>query len=70
MMDDKFFRSDLYYRPKVFPITTSPLRDHPEDIPILVRHFTKKYAAKMSRQNQMLSPASTKKCGICKMLFR
>jgi len=26
------------------------LRDHPEDIPILVRHFTKKYAAKMNRQ--------------------
>ena len=47
MMGDKLFRSDLYYRLKVFPITTPPLRDHPEDIPILVRHFTKKYAAKM-----------------------
>jgi transcriptional regulator with GAF, ATPase, and Fis domain len=43
------FRSDLYYRLKVFPIITPPLRDHPEDIPILARHFTKKYAAKMSR---------------------
>ena len=50
MMGDKLFRSDLYYRLKVFPITTPPLRDHPEDIPILVRHFTKKYAAKMNRQ--------------------
>ncbi len=50
MMGDKLFRSDLYYRLKVFPITTPPLRDHPEDIPILVRHFTKKYAAKMGRQ--------------------
>ena len=49
MMGDKLFRSDLYYRLKVFPITTPPLRDHPEDIPILARHFTKKYAAKMSR---------------------
>jgi formate hydrogenlyase transcriptional activator len=50
MMGDKLFRSDLYYRLKVFPITTPPLRDHPEDIPILVRHFTKRYAAKMGRQ--------------------
>jgi formate hydrogenlyase transcriptional activator len=50
MMGDKLFRSDLYYRLKVFPITTPPLRDHPEDIPILVRHFTKKYAEKMGRQ--------------------
>ena len=50
MMGDKLFRSDLYYRLKVFPITTPPLRDHPEDIPILVRHFTKKYGEKMNKQ--------------------
>ena len=50
MMGDKLFRSDLYYRLKVFPITTPPLRDHPEDIPILARHFTQKYAGKMNKQ--------------------
>jgi formate hydrogenlyase transcriptional activator len=50
MMGDKLFRSDLYYRLKVFPITTPPLRDHPEDIPLLARHFTKKYAEKMNRK--------------------
>jgi len=50
MMGDKLFRSDLYYRLKVFPITPPPLRDRPDDIPILARHFTKKYAAKMNRQ--------------------
>jgi formate hydrogenlyase transcriptional activator len=49
MMGDKLFRSDLYYRLKVFPITTPPLRDRPDDIPTLTRHFTKKYAAKMNR---------------------
>ena len=50
MMGDKLFRSDLYYRLKVFPITTPRLRDHPADIPILVRHFTKKYADKMNKR--------------------
>jgi formate hydrogenlyase transcriptional activator len=49
MMGAKLFRSDLYYRLKVFPITTPPLRDHPEDVPLLARHFTKKYAAEMDR---------------------
>lgn len=49
MMGDKLFRSDLYYRLKVFPITTPPLRDRVEDIPVLVRHFTKKYNEKMGR---------------------
>jgi formate hydrogenlyase transcriptional activator len=58
MMGDKLFRSDLYYRLKVFPITTPPLRDRPEDIPVLARHFTKKYAAKMNRQIEKI-PADT-----------
>jgi PAS domain S-box-containing protein len=49
MMGDKLFRSDLYYRLKVFPITSPPLRDRPDDIPILARHFTRKYAEKMGR---------------------
>jgi formate hydrogenlyase transcriptional activator len=50
MMGDKLFRSDLYYRLKVFPVTTPPLRDRPEDIPALARHFTQKYAFKMGRE--------------------
>jgi transcriptional regulator with GAF, ATPase, and Fis domain len=49
MMGDKLFRSDLYYRLKVFPIITPPLRDRPEDIPLLARHFARKYAEKMGR---------------------
>ncbi len=50
MVRAKLFRSDLYYRLKVFPITTPTLRDRPEDIPSLARHFTRKYSAKMDRK--------------------
>ena len=60
MMGDKHFRSDLYYRLRVFPIVAPPLRDHAEDIPALVRHFTRKYAGKMDRQIDKI-PAETMK---------
>ena len=58
MMRDKLFRSDLYYRLKVFPITTPPLRDHSEDIPVLVRHFTQKYNWEMKRQVETIPPGT------------
>jgi formate hydrogenlyase transcriptional activator len=58
MMGDKLFRSDLYYRLKVFPITTPPLRDHPEDIPILARHFTQKYARESNKRIEKI-PSDT-----------
>jgi len=60
MVGEKLFRSDLYYRLKVFPIITPPLRDHPEDIALLARHFTKKYAAKMNRKIDSI-PSETMK---------
>lgn len=58
MVGDKLFRSDLYYRLKVFPITTPPLRDHPEDIPVLAMHFTQKYAREMNKKIDKI-PADT-----------
>jgi PAS domain S-box-containing protein len=60
MMGDKLFRSDLYYRLRVFPIVTPALRDHAEDIPVLARYFTKKYSDRMDRRIDKI-PAETMK---------
>src|SRR5438067_5285273 len=49
MVADKQFRSDLYYRFNVFPIVSPPLRDRPEDIPVLVRYFAQKHARRTHR---------------------
>jgi formate hydrogenlyase transcriptional activator len=49
MIDGKSFRAELYYRLSVFPIYIPPLRDRPEDIPALVRHFVSTYAARMNK---------------------
>ena len=55
MMHDGLFRSDLYYRLNVFPVTPPPLRDHPEDIPALAEHFMRKYAWEMHRRVETIS---------------
>jgi formate hydrogenlyase transcriptional activator len=43
------FRADLFYRLNIFPIHVPPLRERPEDIPMLVRHFVQHYARRMNR---------------------
>jgi two-component system, NtrC family, response regulator PilR len=46
---ENVFREDLYYRLNVIPILVPPLRDRPEDIPLLANHFLKKYACAAGR---------------------
>jgi formate hydrogenlyase transcriptional activator len=49
MVAARTFRSDLYYRLRVFPLLMPPLRDRQEDIPALVRYFAQKHARRMNR---------------------
>jgi len=50
------FRSDLYYRLRVFPVTIPPLRERREDIPLLVRYFLSIHSKRMGRHIEAIPP--------------
>ena len=55
MIAERQFRTDLYYRLNVFPISVPPLRERADDIPKLVRYFTQKFARRMNKRVETIS---------------
>lgn len=58
MVREGRFREDLYYRLSVVPLQIPPLRERPEDIPLLIDAFFKKHAEKRGRERFTLAPGA------------
>jgi len=52
------FREDLYYRLAVIPVHLPPLRERPEDIPLLARHFVERFGSRIGKRIEGIDPAA------------
>ena len=60
-VENKTFREDLYYRIHVIPIKLPPLKDRKESIPLLAKHFLKKYSTKINKEMNGFSKSAMQK---------
>jgi formate hydrogenlyase transcriptional activator len=56
LVREQKFRCDLYYRLNVFPLSIPPLRERPEDIPLLVRHYVHQFSSRLGKAIDTIPP--------------
>jgi len=57
-ISDRAFREDLFYRLNVFPIVVPPLRERPEDIPLLLDFFLKRFSSEFNKSIREIDPSA------------